>query len=104
MPPYNSPIVRGNVQQYAVTAPAGSDQAPLRSTTANAGRTYFYIQNTGSKLGVFWWDTATPAIAGSAIELLPGDWREWAVFVPTQAVNFGSQLGTTFAVVEGKPD
>lgn len=94
---------RTRVKQVVVVAPAASDQAPVRSSSANPARCYYYIENTGTNLGVFTWDEAFPGQTNRGIQLLPGDWREWAIVVPIQAANFQSVLGTTFAVIEGWP-
>lgn len=101
MPPSSG--FAGTVQEYAVTAPAGSDAAPIRIGAANKARVFYEVQNTGSQLGFFTWDQAFPNDTPRAVALLPGQGRKWTIgtFVPTQAASFSSVLGTTFSVIEG---
>lgn len=105
MPPANSALRfrRTRVKQVVVVAPAGSDMAPVRASASNDQRVYFSVQNTGTNPGYFSWDEAFPGQLNHALLLMPGDTLEWRDPVPTQAANYQSPLGTTFAVIEGWP-
>lgn len=94
--PANKPVSK----QYAVVAEAGIDN--VRASPQTPDRAFLYIQNTGSNPGVLRIADDVRGDGGDIV-IVAGASLQWdnPNTTPREALNFASQLGTSFAVIEG---
>ena len=95
-------------KQYLIAVSPATDTARTspQPIPQNPSRCFLYIQNTGANPGLVQF---TNRVKGDGSDLLfaPGDTLQFDQYSddgfngPTEAVNFGSALGTSFAVLEG---
>ena len=92
-----------NDKHYGGIAPAGSNNEAgcVRVTPENPRRTMLFIQNTGTNAGLVRFEEPIQG-DGSDMLFVGGSGILWdrADTVPQSAINVGSLLGTTFAVIE----
>jgi len=96
-------------KQYHVIAPANSNtqQTSVIAAPNTANRTFLVIQNTGVNPGFVQFRNAVQN-DGSDLLMNAGEILQFDKLFsndvfngPTEAINVGSALGTTFAIIEG---
>ena len=94
MPRNNPPITKQYVVQAVVESRRASPQTPTRG--------YLLIQNTGANPGLFRLVDDVRRDGGDVL-INAGAVFEWdnPDTTPREALNFASDLGTTFAIIEG---